>query len=186
LRRADGTPCFGYYFIDDLIAGRPAETPLHCVAIEANPATGLVLGYAEYFGIHRAVVCLGRGYSGEAVKRVYALDPRTGTELDLSVRLDFSAADIKSIYNYQMDDAAGRQSAQHKIKWKRVSKEALDYAWAHCGAVENEILTEEHKRTISRLYAERVVPFVLHSSGASEQAARQRAEAFADLVVNTA
>jgi hypothetical protein len=197
LRRAEGVPCFGYYFVDDLVAGRPAETPLHCIAIEANPATGLILGYAEYFGIHRAVVCLGRGYSGEAVKNVYALDPRTGAELKLSVRLDFGTADVEAIYDYQMDDVAGRQAAfgavfgpalaaQHQAEWKRVAKEALAYAWANCGASENEMLTEEHKRTISRLFAERVVPFVLHAGGATEESARRRAEAFVDFVIKTA
>ena len=164
LRSTDGVPCFGYYFIDDLVTDRPQETPLHCVAIDANPTTGLILGYAEYFGIHRAVACLGRGYSGDAVKRIYALDPRTGAELDLSLHLDFSAADIEAIYDYQMDDVAGRQlafaavfgpalAAHHESEWKRVAKAALGYAWANCGATENEILTEEHKRTVSRLFA---------------------------------
>lgn len=42
LRKADGVPCFGYYFVDDLVAGRPQGTPLHCVAIEANPTTAVV------------------------------------------------------------------------------------------------------------------------------------------------
>jgi hypothetical protein len=197
LRMADGLPCFGYYFVDDLIVGRPDATPLHCIAIEANPATSLILGYAEYFGIHRAVACLGRGYSGEAVKRVYALDPRTGAELDLSVRLDFSPTDIEAVYDYKMDDVDGRQAAfgavfgpalaaRHQAEWARVSKEAFDFAWENCGAVEDEMLTSEHRRTIARLYAERVVPFILRSGRSSEQAAKRRAEAYADFVIRTA
>ena len=56
-------------------------------------------------------MCLGRGYTGKAVKRVYALDPRSGAELELSVRLTFDEADIKAIYDYERDDAAGRQNA---------------------------------------------------------------------------
>lgn len=195
--RGVGAPCFGYYFVGDLIAERPAAMPLHCVAIEANPETGLILGYVEFFGIHRAVVCLGRGYDGGAVKSVYAVDPRTGAELNLSVRLGFDAADIEAIYDYQMDDAAGRQeafsavfgpalAAQHETERKRVFKEAFDYAWANCGAVENEILTDENKRTIARLFAERAVPFMLQAGGVAEQSARRQAEAFADFVIRTA
>lgn len=56
--RGVGSPCFGYYFVGDLVVERPAATPLHCIAIEANPETGLILGYAEFFGIHRAVAAL--------------------------------------------------------------------------------------------------------------------------------
>ena len=57
LRDPAAPPCFGYYQATDLIVNRPAETPLHCIGIKANPETGLVLGYAEYFGIQRVVVC---------------------------------------------------------------------------------------------------------------------------------
>lgn len=131
------------------------------------------------------------------MKHIYALDPRTGIELDLSVRLDFSVADIESIYDYQMDDVSGRQSAfgavfgpalaaQRESEWKRVWKEALDYAWANCGATENEILTDEHMRTISRLLAERIVPLALHAGGTTEQEARRRVKAFVDYVIDTA
>ncbi len=67
LREANGEPCFGYYYVHDLVTDRPTGTPLHCVAIKATPASGLVLGYIELFGTHRAVVCLGRSYTGEAV-----------------------------------------------------------------------------------------------------------------------
>lgn len=195
--RGSGPPCFGYYFVGDLVVGRPAATPLHCIAIAANPETGLILGYVEFFGVHRAVVCLGRGYVGEALKCVYAIDPRTGAELDLAVRLAFDEADIEAIYDYRMDDAAGRQdafgavfgpalAAQHEAERKRVFKEAFDYAWANCGAVENEMLTDEHKRTIARLFAERVVPFLLRAGAGTEQAARSRATALADFVIRTA
>jgi hypothetical protein len=137
LRQADGAPCFGYYYVGDLVAERPDATPLHCIAVEANPKTGLVLGYAEYFGIHRAFVCLGRGFKGEPVKSVYAIDPRSGEDLNLSVRLDFDDSDVETIYDYRMDDAAGRQEAsgqvfgpalraQQETERNRVFREALD------------------------------------------------------------
>jgi hypothetical protein len=195
--RGKGEPCFGYYYVGNLVEGRPVATPLHCIAIEANPASRLILGYTEFFGIHRAVVCLGRGYEGPALKRVYAIDPRSGAELGLAVRLPFDEAAIAAIYDYRMDDADGRRAAfnavfgpalaaQYQAEWARVSKEAFGFAWANCGAVENQMLTDEHKRTIARLYAERVVPFILRSGGANELAARRQAEAYADFVIGTA
>lgn len=99
LRDSAAPPCFGYYHATDLISNRPAETPLHCVGIQTNPKTGLILGYAEYFGVQRVVVCLGKNYSGEIVQSCYAIDPRTGEELNLSVHLDFNQDEIDAIYN---------------------------------------------------------------------------------------
>ena len=111
LREADAQPCFGYYYVDDPVGGRPPAMPLHCVAIDANPETGLILGYVEYFGIHRAVVCLGRDHVGDRLKAVYALDPRTAETVEVAVRLDFDVADVQAIFDYERDDAEKRQEA---------------------------------------------------------------------------
>jgi hypothetical protein len=183
--------------VGDLVAERPDATPLHCIAVEANPKSGLVLGYAEYFGVHRAVVCLGRGFKGEPVKSVYAIDPRSGEDLNLSVRLDFDDSDIRAIYDYRMDDAAGRQEAfgqvfgpalrvQQETERNRVFREALDYAWVNCGATKDAMLTAEDMATIARLFSERAVPWIQHVAGISEDAARRQAKAFADHILRTA
>jgi hypothetical protein len=197
LRQSDGTPCFGYYYVRDLITERPAETPLHCIAIEASPETGLILGYAEYFGIHRAVVCLGRGFAGEPARAVYAIDPRTGTTLDLTIHLAFSADEVEAIYEYKMIPEGAMQEAfgnvfapalkaQHEAERDRVVREAAKYAFANCGAKEGDMLTEEHMKILSFLFAQRVTPMLLHASGARDQAARRRAAALADHIVRFA
>jgi HNH endonuclease len=197
LRQADGEPCFGYYYVHDLVANRPADVPLHCVAIKATPASGLILGYVEFFGVHRAVVCLGRGYTGEAVESVYALDPRSGAELELSVRLAFDEADIKAIYSYERDDAAGRQNAFAKVfgpvlrahqesERNRVFQESLQYAWANCGAEPDALLTAGDFANIRRLFADRATPWLRHVTGYTEEAARRQALAFIDLVLRSA
>jgi hypothetical protein len=80
---------FGYYHDSDLVDGRPAGFPLRCLAIDADPASGLILGYGEYFGFHRFVCLLGEGYRGPEVRGAYALDPRTGAEIHVKVRLPF-------------------------------------------------------------------------------------------------
>jgi hypothetical protein len=174
LRDSAASPCFGYYQATDLVVDRPTEVPLNCVSIEANPDSGLILGYAEYFGIHRVVVCLGRRYAGDRVQATYAVDPRTGAELDLSVRLGFSEIEIEAIYDYKMipDGAIHKAFANvmpPAIKQKfeaerdRVINEAAQFAFANCGAKPGEILTEDHIRNLSRLVAEKIAPFVLHN-----------------------
>jgi hypothetical protein len=104
LRNKDASPCFGYYQSSDLMVARPRGVPLHCVAISGNPATGLLLGYIEYFGFHRAVILLSDTYSGSEVARCYAIDPTTGQELGLAVRLDFTRADVADIFDYKHCD----------------------------------------------------------------------------------
>ncbi|OUJ00532.1 HNH endonuclease [Acetobacter cibinongensis] len=195
--RYSAPPCFGYYFVRDLIAERPAATPLHCIAIEATPDTGLILGYAEYFGVHRAVVCLGRGYKGKAVRATYALDPRTGTQLNLNVNLSFNEANIEEIYDYKMDDVTGRQAAfgavfgpyqqeKRKTEWECVVKEALNYAWLNCGATPNTFLTIADKLTIIRLFGDKAIPFLTQVQGWDAQFARHYAESVACQILNLA
>jgi HNH endonuclease len=101
LRSKDAPPCFGYYHDTDLIQGRPAGVPLHCLSVEADTATGLILGYGEYFGFHRFVCLLGEGYRGPAIRSTHAIDPRTGAGLDLHVRIPFSRSDVEDIYAYR-------------------------------------------------------------------------------------
>ena len=197
LRQADGEPCFGYYYTADLVGGRRPDVPLHCVAIEANPRAGLILGYVEYFGTHRAVVCLGRSYTGDAVKSVYALDPRMGDALELTVRLDFDASDIAAIYNYEMDVPTGRQEAfgnvfgpvlraHQEAERDRVIKDAFDFAWVNCGAVENQVLTPEHLMRIAQLFADRTTSWWRRVTGLDEPTARRHALAYAALVLRSA
>ena len=92
LRDKGAPPCFGYYHDTDLIQGRPVGVPLHCLSVEADAATELILGYGEYFGIHRFVSLLGEGYRGPPIRSTYVIDPRTGAGLDLHVRLPFREA----------------------------------------------------------------------------------------------
>jgi hypothetical protein len=104
LRDKDAAPCFGYYQSTDLMVERPRGAPLHCVAISGNSVSGLLLGYVEYFGLHRAVILLADTYSGPEINRCYAIDPTNGKELDLSVRLGFTLTEINDIFDYKHCD----------------------------------------------------------------------------------
>lgn len=197
LRQADAEPCFGYYYVDDVVDGRSPTVPLHCVAIDANPATGLILGYLEYFGIHRAVVCLGRGYSGDRLKSIYALDPRTGEVLDVGVRLDFDVADVRAIYDYERDDAEKRREAfgvvfgaalgSHQAAERdRVVRDSLNFAWANCGGVPDQALTAEQLERLKELFVDRATPWWKHVTGLNDAAARQLAFAYISHVLAVA
>lgn len=167
LRDKDRVPCFGYYQSTDLMVARPRGVPLHGVSISGNPVSGLLLGYVEYFGFHRAVVLLSDAYSGPEINRCYAIDPTSGEELDLSVRLGFTRTEIDDIFDYKFCDYKDTLRAasevlgpgmelKRKREWDHTVKDALRYGWDNCGAHPDEILTEEHRRTIARLMMERL------------------------------
>lgn len=174
LRDPAASACFGYYYATDLITNRPVETPLHCVSIKASPETGLILGYVEYFGIQRVVVCLGKSYCGDVVQSSYSIDPRTGTELNLSAQLNFSQSEIDAIYNYEMIPDGAIETAflavmpaalEKKFEAERnqVITEATEYAFENCGAKYGETLTEDHVKKLSGLITEKLTPFILHN-----------------------
>lgn len=197
LRETDAQPCFRFYDDDDLVDGRPPNMPLHCVAIDANPATGLILGYVEYFGIHRIVVCLGRDYTSNRLQSVYALDPRTGKELQVAVHIDLDAKDIRAIYNCERVNVKKRlevadailssiSSAQQTDEGKHVVRESLDFAWTNCGGVPGQPLETEHLDRLKELFVERSMSWWKHVKGLDETAARQFALAYIENLLATA
>ncbi|WP_238331413.1 MULTISPECIES: HNH endonuclease [unclassified Acetobacter] len=197
LRETDTEPCFRFYYVDDLVDGRPATTPLHCVAIDANPATGLILGYVEYFGIHRAVVCLGRDYTCNRLQSVYALDPRTGEQLEVAVSIDLDAEEIRAIYDCEHVKAEKRlevvgamldsiSDAQQTAEGEYMVRESLNFAWANCGGVPGQPLTTEHLERLKELFVKRSTPWWKHVKGLDEAAARQFAIAYIENVLATA
>jgi hypothetical protein len=57
LTNPQGFPCFGYFHERDLIRNRPNEV-FHCVAVSGDNQSGLLIGYADYFGVYRVVVAM--------------------------------------------------------------------------------------------------------------------------------
>ncbi|WP_298355156.1 HNH endonuclease [Rhodoblastus sp.] len=173
LRSGTAIPCFGYYNEKDLLSRRPLGIPLHCLAVRADPESGLILAYAEYFGLHCIVACLGEAYTGPLLHEVYAIDPRNGVGLDVGVELSFSRSAIDDIYAYKrISPEAFEQAAsaiigpaianQHAAEQQRVLERAVEEAFRTCGAQPNEILTKEHARRISQTVAAKITPFILH------------------------
>jgi hypothetical protein len=172
LRDESASPPYGFFYERDLVAGRPAGVPIHCVAVSANPETGLLLGYVEYFGVHRIVLCLSQSYAGPMLEQAYGLDPLTGLPASVRVSLPFSIEDIEAIYDYRKipDGSVERAYAavvpaalerSFELEKAHVIADATRYAFENCGAKEGEMLTEEQKARLPGLVMERLMPFIL-------------------------
>ncbi len=172
LRNENAEPSFGYYYERDLVAGRPAGIPIHCVAVVGDPITGMLLGYVEYFGVHRVVVCFSQSYAGPPLAQSYGLDPTTGEAVSLRVDLPFTSADIQSIYDYERIPDGGMQLAFAEVapsalkrhfdqELARVSERAARYGMENCGAKPGDVLTPKQALKAAELATEKMMPFIL-------------------------
>ncbi|MBE7197827.1 MAG: HNH endonuclease [Parafilimonas terrae] len=170
---ADAEPCFGFHQRRELVTGRVAGTPFHCLAVRANPQSGLVLAYAEYFGCRRVVACLGERYDGPSIEMAYAIDPRDGREIPLSVDLPFDPSEVRQIYDYEHacpefeEQAIGSVIApvidqSREAEYERVRRNAWIGALEACGAKAGDELTDALRLRLSREIAERITPFLLN------------------------
>jgi AraC-like DNA-binding protein len=101
LTNLQGFPCFGYFHEHDLIRNRPNEV-FHCVAVSGDSQSGLLIGYAEYFGVYRIVVGMSDRYTGKNFKTVYAVNPISGKQIKgLDIELALTKADIQDTYEYK-------------------------------------------------------------------------------------
>lgn len=110
-----GQPPFDFFHIRDLVAQRPNQHVFHCVGILGDPERRL-LGYVEYFGLYRVVVVLSTQYDGMPINYTLALDPATGTQLDLELKLDITLEEVAGI-------VAGRLLPDES--WKTIGDYAL-------------------------------------------------------------
>ena len=86
---------FWEYYQEDLVMNREVGLPLHCVHVAACPDSGLLLGYVEYYGMVRRVLCLSKAYEGKPVRRTYCVNPVDGQKLsDVEVDLDDSVFEV--------------------------------------------------------------------------------------------
>ncbi|MHB8283502.1 MAG: HNH endonuclease [Caulobacteraceae bacterium] len=170
---ADVTPPIGWYYATDVVAGRPPKTPLTCVGVHGNSQTGLVLGYVEYFGFHRAIVELGRDYAGPEVRASYGFDPRTGEEVELDVILPFDADELAAIFEYQRIPEGSQEAALREVlpqalarqvesEQERVFGSAVRYALERTGLKPGDEITPEYAQQIAADVTQYVTPWIAH------------------------
>lgn len=180
LRKEDGEACFGYFYESDLIKNRPEGTPLHCVSIKGCSKTKQVIGYLEYFGVQRVVLCLSEFYEGVDISNTYAINPITGEELSLIVELDLSNLDIREAYDYKKIPEGSVEIAFDKViptgmkssfekEKDRIVNHAVKHAFENCGAKEGEMLMPEHINKLTGLMMEKLEPFILHQFAQSRK-----------------
>lgn len=170
-----GEPCLGYFYDRDLIQQRPPGVPLHCVAVSTRGTGGQLLGYVEYFGTRRQVVCLSDNYSGQDLHCSYAVDPSTGEDLSLGFEIELSSKDIAAIYAYERAEPSSMEAAFRPVienallraderQRNRVVEQAVDFGLRNCGAAEGEVLSPAHLAKASALMAEQLSPYIEHLS----------------------
>lgn len=173
LLQEDGEACFGFWYERDLILNRPPGVPIHCVAISNKNTDGQLLGYIEFFGVRRMVVCLAEQYVGSPLHSIYCIDPRTSEQLTLQCDLSLSRDDIKAAYEYQYVSEAGVQLAFDSVlrealerssvrERDRAISRAVDYAFKNCGVQEGEVMSEEAVRRLTCLLSEKLRPYLEH------------------------
>jgi len=162
--------CFGYYYEEDLVVGRPVGLPFHCVAVAGDPRTKLLLAYVEYFGCQRMVVCLSDNFCGAKISNSYAIDPILGTLVKVGVEIKIDKTKLTQIYNYELIRDDVRQKAFSDVISFGVNKrynnvkdsviaEAVESAFIASGAKEGEVFTEQQALKISKDIAEKVAAF---------------------------
>ncbi|WP_248914681.1 HNH endonuclease [Pseudomonas moorei] len=173
LLQDDGDACFGYWYERDIILDRPLGTPFHCIAVSNIATDGQLLGYVEFFGVRRMVVCLAKNYIGPPIYAVYCIDPRTSQQLTVQCDLKLSRDDIKAAFDYQripdgsvqmafdpiLREALRRSSERER---ERAINRAVEYAFKNCGAEEGGVLTEENVKKLAGLLSEKLRPYLEH------------------------
>ncbi len=176
----NGEACFGYYYETDLVVNRPVGIPLHCVYVQGNSTTGLLLAYIEFFGTQRMVACLSSTYKGKDFKSLYAIDPVNGSELALDINLNLSIKDIHACYRYEkipngsIEEAFSSVISVHmqvhqKQERSRVLNSSVEKAFKGCGAKEGEVLTPEHMEKVTEILMNEITPMILHQLGLNKK-----------------
>ena len=176
LLEEDGEPCFGYYYVHgkDLVANRPAKSPFHCVHVIGRSSNSTLLGYVEFYGLWRMVLCLSETYSGEDFSHTYAIDPIEGKDLNILVNMDLSVSEIRQAYKCELYDNnvfhVVLRSAldtigdiSYRQERDRVIERAITTFSSKTGIQEGDAMTEELARRLVKDITAELLPFVIHN-----------------------
>ena len=169
----DGMPCFGYFNERDIVRNRPGNTIFHCVQVCGDPANKQVLAYVEYFSYQRIIACLSSNYDGKVFSHGYAIDPVTGTELDIEIKLEIEPEEIAEIYAYKKVNTDKTKQALEAVLmfWYKQDKErafadevedAFAFACDKCGLKPGDIISDKQAAEIASVVTDRLEPFLLY------------------------
>ncbi|NRB63190.1 MAG: HNH endonuclease [Saprospiraceae bacterium] len=87
------------FYTHDMVIDRPKSNLFHLVTIRGDPEKSTLIAYIEYFGAMRRMVKLSNKFKGNSFKSVYAINPHSGEELDLSVNWDIPEDELEAAFN---------------------------------------------------------------------------------------
>lgn len=90
---------FALFYIRDVVIDRPQTDLFHLISIRGDSEKGTLLAYVEYFGAMRVMVNLSSKFEGDSFTSVYALNPQSREELNLSVNWDIPATELHDAFN---------------------------------------------------------------------------------------
>jgi hypothetical protein len=89
------------YYSRDLVALRPNNILFHLVSVFGSSEKRILLAYVEYFSALRVLIKLSDAYVGEDIVSSYAIDPQTGSEINLTADLNFSPEELDDAFKAQ-------------------------------------------------------------------------------------
>jgi len=177
LTQDNAQPCFGYFYDKDRdpVVNRPAGKVFHCVYVRGDSGAGTILGYVEFYSLHRMVLCLTESYSGGDFENLYAIDPVTGEKVSIDIDLNLSMSEVRSAFNYGKFDKEVRISAadslfayiaevDFKREQERVIRDAYENAIEACDVKPGAYLSDDQAYQLSEEIMEKLIPFIQNNA----------------------
>ena len=132
----------------------------------------IVVAYVEYFSAYKFIILLSDSYSGIDNSITYRINPITGREIDIDIKIDLNKEDILKIINDKPNYAEMRSSICRVVNffqnraWEeekhRVIKKAVLHAFKEVVLKEGDTIELEHIAKLSNATTEKMIPFLLH------------------------
>lgn len=168
------------FYDTDIIINRPTHMPLHCIYVKGDPNLKKILGYVEYFGFARIIICLSNSYCGDIFEYNYSIDPTSSNELDLQFNLNLNAEQLSDIFKVKhhskdfqkiienftlvMHEAQKRSFTRDLENVLERAKNAALQKSTYLNISKDDILTEHQKNLLIEEMATELDPFLKNVS----------------------
>lgn len=173
LLSTEAEPPYGHAYLSDLVINRDRTTIFHCIALKSDPYNKRLWSYIEYFGLFRVLVLINDHYTGPMVDKTFAIDPISGTEIDVTVTSSVAQEEFDKIINgYGLDPAVQRAAADLVMPLvierseKRTLEGVVAAGFAHAtlalGIPEGAEIPRERLGDFTALMMEKIIPYLAH------------------------
>lgn len=168
----NGIPCFGYYYTDkDPIINRPTDSILHCVSIKGSATEKTLIGYVEYFSVHRMLVLLDDNFTGQDIEATYCININTKSEIGVTIEFPTDVATVRQSFDYTFFDTSiiknvfgktlefiqRKQRNNHTDKW---IDDIISSGIESCGAKEKGYFGEEEISKLTQHIFDEIPPYI--------------------------